>query len=410
MQYTVSKGEKGKVEIKVDVSKTQFEEAFNQVLLQFSKGAKIAGFRPGKAPADVVERHVGLGKILNETASSLISKHLAEIFKKENLMPLDSPNVAVGSLGRDLPFSFTSTFTPKPKVVIGDWKKIKVKKVKAREITETDVAESIKNIFEAWKKQQETGNKKQETRKEEEDTDKKNGKFIFERSEKTKGSAVPLSRDEKAFIYDAHGNKLFFKKSLRSSSSQDSTAGLKIDDESFDKTQDSPDDQFAKAIGARDLIHLQEIVKKDLETLVADQTEAKFEQEIFDEIVKTSTVDVGEILVEDELNRILVRLNSQLAQQKKTLEEYLSEQKTTIDELKAKWRPQAEKNVKISLTIDQIGKDEKVQVQKEEVDRAFASVNQTNLSDEQKRDLERYLAFSIFQAKTLDLIKKAVTS
>src|SRR4030042_2894140 len=116
MQYTVAKGEKGKVEIKVDVSKAQFEEAFNQVLAQFSKDVKIAGFRPGKAPIDVVERHIGLGKILNEAASLLISKHLAEIFKKENLMPLDSPNVAVNSLAKDAPFSFTTTFTPKPKV------------------------------------------------------------------------------------------------------------------------------------------------------------------------------------------------------------------------------------------------------------------------------------------------------
>jgi len=400
MQYTVTKGEKGKVEIKVDVSKTQFEEAFNQVLSRLAKEAKIAGFRPGKAPADVVERHVGLGKILNETASSLISKHLAEIFKKENLVPLDSPNVAVGSLGRDLPFSFTSTFTPKPKVTVGDWKKIKVQKVKAREITEKDVAESIKNIFEAWKKQQEEKSQSQseKSKVEEGEEDKKNGKFIFERSEKTKGSAVPLSRDEKAFIYDAHGNKIFIKDDSKKPEPPSLEAAV------------GPSDEFAKAIGARDLTHLQEIVKKDLEILVADQVEAKFEQEIFDEIVKTSTVDVGEILVEDELNRILVRLNSQLEQQKKSLDQYLSEQKTTIDELKAKWRPQAEKNVKISLIIDQIGKDEKVQVQKEEVDRALASVNQANLSEDQKRDLERYLAFSIFQAKTLDLVKKTVTA
>jgi trigger factor len=369
MQYAVTKGEKGKVEIKVDVSKAQFEEAFNQVLSQLSKDAKIAGFRPGKAPADVVERHIGLGKILNETASSLISKHLAEIFKKKKLVPLDSPNVAVGSLGRDLPFSFTSTFTPKPKINVGVWKKIKVKKVKAREITQKDIADSIKNIFDAWEKQQE--------------------------QKGSKGPKEPNEPEEtKKFIYDAHGEKIF----LKDEESKSKVVAYKIDDE------------FAKAIGARDLSHLQEIVKKDLETLVADQVEAKFEQEIFDEIGKISTVDIGEILVDDELNRILVRFNSQLAQQKKSLEEYLSEQKTTIDELKAKWRPQAEKNVKISLTIDQIGKDEKVQVQKEEVDKALASVNQTNLSDEQKRDLQKYLAFSIFQAKTLDLIKKIVAT
>ncbi|OGD83247.1 hypothetical protein A2165_00765 [Candidatus Curtissbacteria bacterium RBG_13_40_7] len=384
MQYTVAKGEKGKVEIKVDISKAQFEEAFNQVLAQFAKDVKIAGFRPGKAPSDVLESHVGLGKILNEAASLLISKHLAEIFKKENLMPLDSPNVAVNSLAKDAPFSFTTTFTPKPKVTVGNWRTIKVKKVKAREITEKDVADSIKNIFDAWEK-----------RKGPEGQSDKG-------TEDIKGSATAEDTESQSgkFIYDAHGNKIYIKdeKELKSNRVRESKKikAVKIDDE------------FAKQIGARDLIHLQEIVKKDLETLVTNQVEAKFEQEIFDEIVKICTIEVPEILVEDELNRILVRLNSQLAQQKKSLEDFFSEQKTTIEELKAKWRPQAENNVKISLIIDQIGKAEKIQVQREEIDRALTSINQTNLSDEQKKDLEKYLAFSIFQAKTLDLVKKTI--
>ena len=183
---------------------------------------------------------------------------------------------------------------------------------------------------------------------------------------------------------------------MRSSSNQDSTAGLKINDE------------FAKAIGARDLGHLGEIVKKDLETLVADQVEAKLESEIFDKMIEVVIIEVPDILVDDELNRILIRLNSELERQKKKLEDYLAEQGTTLDALKAKWRSQAEKNVKISLILEQIGQDEKVQVLPSEVEQALKGVNATNLTEDQKRDLERYLAVSIFQAKTLDLVKKAV--
>ena len=373
MQYTVTHGEKGKVEIKVDVAKATFEQSYNQTLGKFSQETNIAGFRPGKAPADVVENKVGLNKILNETASSLISKHLSAILDKEKLIPLDSPKIAVNTLAKSSPFSFTASFTQKPKVKVGSWKTIKVKKVAAKEVTEKDIDESIKNIYEAWVKQQETRNKKQETKDEE-------------------------SQVSQKFIYDAHGNKVFFedKKTLRSSSNQDSTAGLKINDE------------FAKAIGARDLGHLGEIVKKDLETLVADQVEAKLESEIFDKMIEVGTVEVPDILIDDELNRILIRLNSELERQKKKLEDYLTEQGTTLDALKAKWRPQAEKNVKISLILEQIGQDEKVQVLPSEVEQALKGVNATNLTEDQKRDLERYLAVSIFQAKTLDLVKKAV--
>ena len=380
MQYQVTRQEKGKVEVKVNITKAEFDGAYNLTLNKYRNDIKIAGFRPGKAPDDVVESHVGLAKILNESASSLISKHLSDIFKKEDFVPIDSPNVAVESLSKGSPFSFTSTFTLKPKAVLGDWKKSKIKKVQAKEITDADVNESIKNIFEAWEKDK-----------------------LKVKSEKLKVEGEGAGESEGKtgkFIYDAHGNKVFFeeKKTLRSSSLDKlGTAGLKIDD------------NFAKAIGARDLAHLREIVKKDLETLVADQVEAKLEDEIFQKLIEICQLEVPDILIDDELNRILVRLNSQLERQKKTLNDYLGEQKVTLDELKAKWRPQAEKNVRISLIMDNIGKSEKVTVSKEELEATLKNVKSDNLSDQQKADLEAYVAVSIFQAKTLDLVKKTVS-
>jgi len=371
MQYTVTRGEKGKIEVKVDVAKAGFEEAYDKILKKLQVDAKIAGFRPGKAPAAVVEQHIGLSRLLNETASLLVSKHLSDILTKENLVPLDSPKIAIGSLAKALPFSFTASFVKKPEVKLGDWKKLKVKKVKVKQVTEADVEESIKNIYEAWVKNK----SKVEIEGEQETRDQKPG---------TK------------FIYDAHGNKIFLKDDKETKPKS--------------KVESEIDDNFAKAIGANDLAHLREIVKKDLETLVADAAETKFEGEIFDKLVEICTVEVSDILVEDELTRILLRLSSELEKQGKTLETYLTEQKTTVDELKNKWRDQAEKNVRISLVLEKIGKEEKVQVAKEEVEQALKGVNQTSLSDDQRKDLERYLAVSIFQAKTLDLVKKAVSS
>ncbi len=369
MQYLVTRGEKGKIDVKVDVPKVGFEEVYEQTLLKLGAETNIAGFRLGKIPRDVLIGHVGSNKVLNQTASFLISKHLSEILKKEKLVPIDSPKIAVDALSVGSPFSFTASFTQKPRVKVGDWKKIKVAKIKAKEVTEKDIDQSIKNIHEAWRKQK-----------------------VSDVSKVSEVSKEEQKEESGKFIYDAHGEKIFFKD--EESKSQAESQGI--------------DDNFAKAIGSRDLAHLKELVKKDLETIVADQVEGKFEQEVFEKIAEIGEVDVPEILVEDELNRMLVKLNSVLEQQKKTLEQYLTEQKTTIDELKNKWSEQAQKNVKISLIMDQIGKDEKVQVTKEEVEQALKGVNQTNQSPEQRREFETYIVFSIFQAKTLDLVKRIV--
>lgn len=396
MHYKVTRGEKGKVEVKVEISAAEFSKTYGLVLTQLGQDAKIAGFRPSNVPDDVVEIKVGANKILNQAASQLISKHLSDILKKENLNPLDSPKIAIDSLAKNSPFAFTSSFVNKPQVSVGQWKQIKVKRVKAKEITEKDVNESIKNIFEAYQKQKATKGTKEPEGPEEESEDERQPSFA--------SSYAKAPDDEKAtegegkFIYDAHGNKLFLGKSLRSSSSQGSTAGLKINNE------------FAKKIGARDLVHLGEIVKKDLETLVADQVEAKIEQDLFEALAKISQVEVSDALVDAELDRMIVRLNNQLETQGKSLEDYLKEQNTTLEALRVKWRPQAQRNVHITLTLDEIGKQENVKVTQDEVQQAMKDVKQTNLSDQQKEDLERYLAYSIFQVKTLDLVKKTVAS
>ncbi len=377
MQYTVNKGEKGKIEIKVIVPSKDFDERYQKILEASALDAKIEGFRPGKAPLDVVEGRVGANKILNETANYLVGTQLSEIFKKEDFSPIDSPKLAFDSLTKGSVFSFTVNFTLKPKVKVGDWKKIKVKKVTATKITEKEIDESVKNIFEAWKKNK-----------------------LKVKSEKIKGEESEEEDSNKKFIYDAKGNKVFFddKKTLRSSSNQDSTAGLKIDDE------------WAKLVGATDLKHLKELVKKDLEALVANQVEAKYEQDVFAKLGEISEMELPDILVDDEVNRILIRISNQLEQQGKDLKQYVEEQKTTIDELKTKWRTQAEENVKTSLILQEIGIGEKIQVSKEEMEAAMKGMGEQKLTDEQKKDLENYVAYNIFQAKTIDIIKKTVSA
>ncbi len=375
MQYTVNRGEKGKVEVKVEVPKAAFEQSYGEFLKALGKDMKVAGFRPGNVPTDVLEGKVGISKILNETASHLASKNLADIFKKENIVPLGNPSIAVETLSKGFSFKFTAVLTDKPKAKIGDWKKIKVKKVAAKEVTAADIDESIKNVYEAWQaRKSDVGGQKSDSGGA--GDDQKSGKFI----------------------YDAHGNKIFLKEE-----------GEKVSQLS-NVSQDKIDDEFAKAIGARDVAHLKELVKRDLEKIMIDQVEAKLEQELFDELLKIGDVDVPDILIDDEINRIILRITQNLESQGKKLEDLLKEENTTLDGLKAKLRPQAEKNVKITLMMDEIGKSEKVEVGEEEIENAYKGVDTSKLSESQKQDLRNYLMISIFQAKTLELVKKSIAA
>ncbi|KKR51186.1 MAG: Trigger factor [Candidatus Curtissbacteria bacterium GW2011_GWA1_40_16] len=372
MQYTVTRGDKGKVDVKVDVPKLAFSEAYDKAVETLSKDVKVSGFRPGHVPRDVVEGQIGTGRILNEAANSLVSKHLGEIFEKENIVPITSPKIAVETLSLDSPFSFTATLVQRPKVKLGDWKKISIKKVAVKPVGDADVEQSIKNIYEAWQKSSSAKATEGQGKKEEDDQ-ASSGKFI----------------------YDAHGNKIPIKQDKKNEDESDES---KIDDE------------FAKAVGANDLAHLKDLVRRDLENLVIDQAENKLEEELFDKMLEMGEIDVPDILVDDELNRIMMRLNQELERQGKKTEDFLREENTTMDALRAKWRPQAEKNVKTTLIMDEIGKQEKVQISKEELENAFKGVDESKLSEQQKVDLQQYIAVSLFQAKTLALVKKTVAA
>src|SRR3990167_772371 len=385
MQYTVNRGEKGKVEVKVDVTSADFLKVYEETLEALAKEVKVDGFRSGNVPRDVLENKIGANKILNEAASFLISRNLSEIFKKENVVPLGNPSVAIHTLAKGSPFSFTASVVSKPKIKIGDWKHIKVKNVKAREVTDADIEESIKNIHEAWLEKSKV---------------KSSPRFSGEAGQKSKiDEDQDGEEDHKSgkFIYDAPGNKIFIK-------DEESKSKSKVESGA------APDDEFAKAIGARDLVHLRELVKKDLEQIMLDRLEAKLEEELFDELLKIAEVELPDILVDDEINRIIVRISQNLEQQGKKLDDYLKEENTTLDALKAKLRPQAEKNVKIMFAMDEIGSSEKIQITKEEIDNAAKGVDESKLSDAQKADLRNYLAVSVFQAKTLDLVKKTVAT
>jgi|GEM_PF-1669998 len=376
MDYTLNRGEKGKIEVKVTVAQADFQKIFDDILLEFGNKTQIPGFRPGKAPKNLVEERVGHARILNEAAGNLASKHLVEIMEKEKISPIVSPNVVFDSLTYGGPFVFSAVLYEKPKVTLGDWRKIKVKRESFKVVTDDEVKKAVGNIFDLWKKQQaeQKGDKQQVT--------------------SIKVDSVDINEEEtdsnRKFIYDASGRKIF------------------LDDKKPEqKTEsESPDNNFAKAVGAKDLTDLKSFVKRDLERIAKDETELKLEDEIFEEVSKLATVDAPDILIDEEIERLLVRLNNELSRHEKTIQDYIKERNITFEQLREELKTQAGKNIKTTLVLDKIGLDEKVMVPAEELDKLVEAYSKEKLTEEQKADLRRYLFASLFQAKTLAKMKE----
>lgn len=95
---------------------------------------------------------------------------------------------------------------------------------------------------------------------------------------------------------------------------------------------------------------------------------------IFKTLVATSEVKIPEILIQDEVNRMLSRLIDQTARLGLTIEQYLTSQNKTTDQLKTECRLQAEELLKLEIILTAIADEEKVQISEIEIDKMIKAV------------------------------------
>ncbi len=303
----------------------------------------ITGFRKGQAPENIVEAKLDQNKLLDKTLSLMLPDVLKEILDTEKFTPLTYPQISLTKVvpGNDLEFSLT--FVLPPEVTLGDYKSVRVKKAEVELVADEKIDQSIHNIFEA--------------RKKEEDTKSEN------------------------VIYGADGSKI------------------------SGKFFPEPNDEFASSLGASNLAHLRELIKTDLEEIALTEAERKFEVDLFKGLSAICKVEVPDILVEDELNRMINRAQADLAKAGIKFEDYLKQGNKTADQLMLDWRPQAKNNVEVQLILGEIGKKEEIKVAEDEMQSAMAESDPSKLDEQTRTDLENFTRYAIFQTKTLKILK-----
>ncbi len=141
MKLSVKKLDATKRELEIEVPKEVVTEKFNEVYDAISKSAKIKGFRPGKAPRNIVEQHHSQ-LAHEEVLKDLIPSTYEEALQKENLLPVALPEIFDVKLQDGILF-YKAKLEIRPNVEVADYKGLKIKK------KETSVKdEDLKKTFE----------------------------------------------------------------------------------------------------------------------------------------------------------------------------------------------------------------------------------------------------------------------
>jgi trigger factor len=94
----------------------------------------------------------------------------------------------------------------------------------------------------------------------------------------------------------------------------------------------------------------------------------RFEQKVLEAVVEKSKIEFPPVLVEQEIDRVIMERERELAARRITLEDFLKSQKKSVDELRESLRPLASKQIAISLVVDKVAEKENIKVTSEEIE------------------------------------------
>lgn len=146
MNVTVEQLGPCKVLLKVEVEAAAVDKAFESVTQGYQRQARLTGFRPGKAPAYLVQRTFG-NEIEQEVRRQLFSENYREALKEKQVQPLGQPDVEEIQFGRGQSFQFAVRVETEPAFELPDYKGIPVE-VEVRQVTPEDVENALQVLRE----------------------------------------------------------------------------------------------------------------------------------------------------------------------------------------------------------------------------------------------------------------------
>lgn len=380
MDYKIKSLPKSQTEITVTVPTEKLEEYRKKACDEISKEVKVKGFRPGHVPPHVLESYVEKKYIDARMQELAIQRTYAEIVVKEKIQVVSRPKVKIE---KDEPFTYVATVAVMPEVEIKDYKDIKIPKEDVK-VTKKDIEAVLEDM------------KKYSTTYVEVDRASKKGDRIevdFEgfddtgvSLENTKSANHPviigsetmipgfeeeligLKKDEKKEF------KITFPKDYGKKDFQNKKVTFKVEAKRIEepKSPEINEEFIEKMTGKKQSI-------KDFEAEIEMNLKAKKDQEAIqarenkymEKLLDKTKVEIPEDLIDEEAEYILQDIKEDISMKGHQFDKFLEQAKTTEDELRKKYRPEAEKRIKIRLALQYVIKEEKIVVTSEEIQKEF---------------------------------------
>ncbi len=410
-------------EVVIKIDGEAWTNALDQAFKKKQKTAKVDGFRKGKVPRDIYEKHFGKESLFIDAADSVLQDAYTKAMEESKLVPVVQPAVDLKSLNED-GVEFTFKIVTKPEVKVKKYKGLNIQP-ESVEVTEEEVEHELGHLLERYTEL---------VTKEDGAVEEGNVAVIDFEGFKDgvafdggKGENYSLEIGSHTFIpgfeEQVIGMKTGEEKDIEVTFPEDygakDLAGAKAIfkvkvNEIKEKHNRDLDEDFFEDLGMEG-VNSEETLKEEIKKSISAQKEMDAENKYIDAILegvsKNVEVDIPEEMVEEEVTRLMKRFEEQMRMQGISLDLYYQFTQSSEADLRNQLEKEAYSNVLYRLMLEEIMNLEKIEVSLEE-----AEQEAEELAHKYQMEKDEFLSqfggidmvqYDLEMRKTIELLKEA---
>ncbi|AKM81973.1 TPA: trigger factor [Candidatus Berkelbacteria bacterium] len=374
---------KSKIKLSVTLPPEIMRGYFAKVYEKLAPSVNIKGFRPGKAPKHLTIMEIGENRFNSEIIDMALSESYGQVLKQEKLIPVAPPKVEIKKMvdltADNAEIIYEAELDVLPEVKLGDYKKIKIKKAEESKLKVTK--DELDQVFSHLQRQHAEFKGVERAAKEgdrvEMDFEGTERSVVLENLTSKNypvvlGSKVLIPEFEKKVEGMKAGDEKEFDIELGKGSSPENISLKKkvhfkvkmnlVQEVILPKL----DDELATKFGQKNLDDLKKVVEADVLNQKKRAERQNKENEVIEALLKITEVEVPDSLVEQETQRMVDQLKTRTEGMGLPFDKYLESMGKSEEDLKKDMSEQAAKTVKVGLTLGEIGKQEKIDLSKED--------------------------------------------
>ncbi|MEP7083056.1 MAG: trigger factor [Chloroflexota bacterium] len=390
-----------KMVLEIEVPSAEVDGHFATAYRHVAERTRVPGFRPGKAPRQVIDRFVGRPSVVAEAIDHLVSASYDAALDQTDVIPIDHPDVDIdpASVAEGRAVTFTATVPVRPEVTLGAYEDYPFT-LEVPEVTDEQVEAVIADLREQQATLKPVDGRPAHER------DIASVKFVGtvdgEPFEGGSADRLPVAIGEGRMIEgweeqlvgveigSTKGFDVTFPDDYRVEELRGRQAHFEVELLDLrERVLPELDDDFARSVGeVADLGELRREIRDAMEQRGSAEARHAFSDRIIDFAAGNASVELPEVMVANEIEILRDELTSRLAAPRIGLEQYLALAKQTPEEMTAELRELAARRVKTLLVLSAIAEKEGIDASDEQIDAEIAE----QLARHDEPRLREYLA------------------